>query len=54
VLRVIALWMVTLRMIVVMPSAAFATYGTQRKDRRYEHEDDDAPDRFHLQLPFLF
>lgn len=53
-LRVVALWVVSSRVIVVMLSAALAAYSAQRKNRCYEDEDDDAPDRFHLQLPFLF
>lgn len=52
-LRVIALWMVSFRVIVVMPTATLATYGTQRKDRRYEHENNESPNVAHLPVSLV-
>ena len=52
-LRVIALWMVSRRLIVVMPTATLAAYGTQRKNRRYEHQNNDSPNVAHLPVSLV-
>lgn len=52
-LRVVALWMVSLGVIVVMLTAALAAYGAQRKDRRYEHENNDSSNVAHLSVSLV-